>query len=166
MRGFSFVEVVVSLAIAMVVFVSIFSLATQNLIAAQLMGDRFVAARLAQEGVEIVVNKRSSNWLIFPSDPTEWRNELSDGATYIGQFNSTELTSNPSNPPLVIDNDSSLYCYPSLDVTCSGQESRFHRQIGLSTINDHQMKVLVAVSWEYNGQTRTVVVEDRLYNWR
>ncbi|MBI3335382.1 MAG: hypothetical protein HY001_02695 [Candidatus Portnoybacteria bacterium] len=166
MKAFSFVEIIIAVAIASAVFVAVFSLAFQNLSAAQLTRQRFIAAHLAQEGIEIVVNKRSSNWLIFPGDPLKWREGLGDGAAYIAQYNSTALASDPSNPPLVIDSDTSLYCHPSLDPACAGTASPYRRQIRISTISDHQMKVVSTVTWTYNDQTRSVSVEDRLYNWR
>lgn len=166
LKAFSFVEIIIAVAITSAVFIAVFSLAFQNLTAAELTRQRFIAAHLAQEGIEVVVNKRSSNWLTFPEDSSKWREGLADDVNYITQYNSTTLTSDLSNPPLVIDSDTSLYCYPSLDSTCAGTASPYRRQISISTVNDHQMKVTSAVIWTYANQSRSVAVEERLYNWR
>jgi len=192
MKAFSFIEVIISIAIGSAVLIAVFSLASQNLIAADLTRHRVIAAHLAQEGVEIVINKRSSNWLTFstevnPLDGTlcEWRGPadcispdpdcapgdpdcLADGTSYIAQYNSTSLTptSNPSDQLLSIDSNF-LYCHAFLG-GCVGSfsPSPYNRVISISTINDHHMKIVSTISWVYNNQPHSVSVEDRLYNWR
>jgi len=120
MKGFSFIEIMISVGIAAVVLVSLFELTSKNLTAAELLKRRFIGANLAQEGIEIVANIRSNNWLKYPgvvqadlnADGTlrKWRGEtqppcspgtddcLANG-NYIANYNSaTQLT--PFNPIL------------------------------------------------------------------
>ncbi len=185
MKAFSFLEVIISVVIASIVFVAVFALAFQNLTAAEVTRDRFIAANLAQEGIEAVVNMRSGNWLNFKDDVdltdgslTKWRGETGCAAgdvnclvagTYIVQYNTTAAMPDTNalyNPSLVAD-ASGKYCHIALnaqDGCAQNKSTLFSRTIRIEDIpgNNHQMKVVVTVSWP-DG---TVQVESRLYNWR
>lgn len=167
MKAFSLLEIIISVIIGAVAIVALFELAFGNITTAELIRHRLIAAHLAQEGIEIISNIRTQNWLTTCAgggecDTSTWRNGLA-GGTYIAQYNSLSLTFDALNPPLAID-DNSFYCYSS---GCIGtaKDSPYHRQITISTINDHQMKVVATVSWIFNGNSYSVSAEDRLYNY-
>lgn len=170
MKSFSLIEILITVVIAFVAIIALFELAFQNITTAELIRHRLIAAHLAQEGIEIVTNMRTQNWLTPGFTSAEWRGNsgcvagdvgcLPDGATYIAQYDSLYLTSNALNPPLVVNGATSLYCYG-----CVGVDSPYRRNIIISKINDHQMKVEVTVSWTYNGKPYTMSIEDRLYNY-
>ena len=182
MKSFSLIEILIAVLIASIVIIALFSLAFQNLTTSELIRHRLIAAHLAQEGIEIVSNIRSTNFLKYgnivnpklnPDGTLEkWRGEIGcgagsadclvDGVTYIAQYNSALLAVDATNPPLLVDANS-FYCYSGCSAPTS--PSPYHRQIQISTINSHQMKVEVIVSWQYNGQPYSLSVEDRLYNY-
>lgn len=164
MKGFSFLEIAISILIATIVFVTISSLAFQSLIAADQSRDRYIATNLAIEGIEVIANIRVNNWITNGS--ASWRNGLNDGANYIAQYNSANLVDNSSNPYLHIDSNNN-YCYVS--IACSGatKQTKFKRQMQISTISNEQIKITSTVTWEYNSNfKKTVTIEERLYNWK
>lgn len=62
-KGFSLVEVIVAVFILEVGLLASMSLLTSTFGSFQLSQKQFVAANLAQEGIEKVRNKRDSNWV-------------------------------------------------------------------------------------------------------
>lgn len=189
MKGFTFLEVLFSVSIAAMSFLAIFALASQNIEAAQLTQMRFVAANLAQEGIEIIANMRSNNWLQFPDNLytdnslCKWRGEndcltfvidciagspncLVQG-TYIANYNSAVLSTVIADPSLVIDANG-FYCHAALG--CAGTTSPYSRIIKIEDVpgapGDHEMKALSTVSWVFKGVSRNVEVEARFYNWK
>lgn len=184
-KAFSFLEVIISVAIASVVFVAVFALAFQNLTAAEATRDRFIAANLAQEGIEVVVNMRSGNWLTFKDDVDltdgsliKWRGDTGCAAgdenclipgTYIVQYNTRAAMpdTNPLYDPSLVTDASGRYCHIALNGQDGCVENRptpFSRTIQIEDVagSDHQMKVVATVAWSESS----VSVEARLYNWR
>lgn len=196
-KGFSFVEIIISVSVGSIVLVTLFALASQNLTTAELTRRRFIGANLAQEGIEIIANIRSNNWLAYPNDVNpdntlrKWRGEtsppcepgdadcLADGS-YLAQYDSLKLSNDSAlidiaaiagilNDPLTklsIDSKGH-YCHSSLN-GCSGiaTPSAYSRAMNISTINDHQIKIISTVAWLYNGFPYSVSIEARLYNWK
>ncbi len=163
MKGFSFLEIIISVLMATIVFVAILSLSFQSLVSAEQSKDTYIATNLAAEGIEIVNNIRSNNWITLGRD--NWRNGLNDGVFYIAQYDSYILITDPLNPYLYIDSVNS-YCYESINCVDPSKQSKFKRQIQISTISSDQMKIISTVNWEYNNKSKTVSIEERLYNWR
>lgn len=181
-KGFSFVEVLVAFVIASSALTAIIALSVQNISAAQVTRDKFTAANLAQEGIEIVVNLRSNNWLAYPQtiganvdgdtgELIHWRdgggNIAADGVSFITQYDSMLLTDEPdAGDQNLVRLGTGRYCHAVLPGCSGGTSTPFSRVISLDTISDHQMKVTSQVSWTYHNQNYSVNVEDRLYNWR
>lgn len=163
MKGFSFLEIIISVLMATIVFVAILSLSFQSLVSADQSRDTYIAANLASEGIEIVNNIRSNNWITLGRD--FWRNGLNDGVFYIAQYDSNSLITDTLNPYLFIDSFNS-YCYESINCVGLSKQSKFKRQIQISTISSDQMKIISTINWEYNNKSKTVSVEEQLYNWR
>lgn len=191
-KGFSFIEILVSITISALILTTVFSLAVQNIGSAELTRDRFVAANLAQEGIEIIANLRSNNWLAFPQsnaanvDPDGslkyWRgtpdyltcteatpNCLKGGFDYVANYDSQQLyLADAANVNLVV-NATGRYCQNGI-TGCTGSPTRFSRTIRIDNVAGaaatHEMKVISTVSWLYNNRTLAVSVEARLYNWR
>lgn len=189
MKAFSFLEVIISVVIGSTAFLAILALAGQNLDAVELPRQRFIAANLAQEGIEVLVNMRASNWLTFPTiDPlteeyTRWRGEtsppcvvpvgadgdqgcLSDGGPYIVQYNGDHLR-RPSGTQADLGVDANgRYCHAALPGCIVATPSIYSRTLTITTENDHQFKVTSRVAWAYRGTPREVIIESRLYNWK
>lgn len=182
MKAFSLIEILMSVTIASLVFVAMFVLLAQSLNSAQDTRDRFIAANLAQEGIELAANFRSNNWALCPdafnNDGTlrMWRGQgvcpsngsstisLADGS-YITQYDSSGLTAATASNQNLVRTSTGFYCHPSLPA-CQGSQTPFSRLISITTVNDHQMEVVSRVFWMLNSQQKSVSAEDRLYNWR
>lgn len=184
-KGFSFVEVLVCVVIVAIVTSALMGLVVQNLAAAQLTRDRFIAANLAQEGIEIIVNFRSNNWLAYPStfnsdgSLTNWRGTAcSDGnanycllmsvspSDFVASYNSQRLYPATASNITLRRDATGRYCNDAIDGCNSGTPSPFTRRITLQNVSGHQFKVVSTVSWIYNNHAHSVRAEDRLYNWR
>jgi len=186
MKAFSFIEVIIATLIGSTAFVAILTLAGQNLDAVELPRQRFIAANLAQEGIEVLINMRSSDWLTFPADVvsgryTKWRGEISPpcgagdpgclpyGGPYIVQYDGDRLkVPSGSDADLGID-ASERYCHAALPGCTVVRPSIYSRTLTISPVtpvSDHQFKVVSRVAWKYHTKDYAVDIESRLYNWK
>jgi len=152
-KGFSLIGIIVSIFIVSVGLMGILGLSNTSLKGASLSKARLIASGLAQEGVEIVKNIRKSNleW-------DDWYSSVVDG-DYRIQYNSAALMPF-SETPLNLDTLSGLYQYDS------GNDSNFYRKVTLTKISINEVKVVVEIKWLLKGDQRTLVIEDRLWNWK
>ena len=116
--------------------------------------DKFIAAQLAQEGVEIVRNIRDDNWLRGSS----WN----DGLTYC--FEGCQIDYNDSSLSYYNDNDylkmdsAGFYNYET------GQNTKFKRKIIITQNGDDILNVKVQVSWSTSKPPFDI--QENIYNWR
>jgi len=151
-KGFSLLEVIITIFIVAIGLVGILSLVNISLKGPILSRDRLIASGLAQEGIEIVRDIRKSNieW-------DDWYSAVSDGS-YRVQYNSASLMSY-SETPLKI-NSNNLYQYDS------GNNSHFYRKITLTKFSADEVKVITEVKWQTKGNSHELIAEDRLWNWK
>jgi prepilin-type N-terminal cleavage/methylation domain-containing protein len=155
-RGFTLMEVIVSIAIITIALISVVSLISFSISGIAANKSKITAFGLAQEGLEIIRGVRDNNWLNHRSTVANWRTGLSPG-TYRVQYNNQGLLLS-SNVPLKIDS-SGFYQYSS------GNDTVFYRTVTISNVDDNQFKVVVTVSWNEKGRSLTMTAENRLYNW-
>ncbi|KKT88345.1 MAG: hypothetical protein UW89_C0008G0024, partial [Parcubacteria group bacterium GW2011_GWB1_45_10] len=63
-RGFTLIELLIAATLVMIVFGSILSLVNYSIYATTYIQNNLIASFLAQEGVELVIRKRSENWVL------------------------------------------------------------------------------------------------------
>lgn len=151
-KAFTLVEGLIAVFILIVGAGAAFFLITQTLSTASLIRDRFIAAYLAQEGIEIVKNIRDSNWLAYQN----WNSGLSP-ANWQADYNDLNL-SPFSGTPLNIEN-SGFYGYGG------GSSTKFIRQINITSAGANRIKVIVTVSWQERGRTYEFKVTNIITNW-
>jgi len=158
-KGLSLLDVIFATGIIVIGLVGILGMLRFIIIAGRLSTDRFLAANLAQEGIEMVRAIRDTNWLAVP--PRPWNSGLSNGNWRV-QYSQTALLADNSSF-LNIDGNG----YYSYD---GSQATKFKRTItinsnasGCSGASGDCLSVVSTVSWDPGY---SVVVEDRLYNWR
>jgi len=99
--GFTLIEVVVAIFVLIVGVVGVFT-AIQNItFSSQINSSKLTAAYLAQEGIELVRNKRDSNWLAGET----WDSDLPSGTkgNILGKFNiTTTITTPPDGDDKII----------------------------------------------------------------
>lgn len=166
-KGFSLLDVMFAIGIILVGLVGVLEVFRYVIMVQRLSADRFIAANLAQEGVEIVRAIRDSNWAATPRRP--WKTGLDVDGDYKVQametasFHNDQLLSY-TDEVLKLDGKGQ-YNYES------GTPTKFKRTITIrnddakcsATVGDC-LSVTVNVQWD-NG-TRTMIIGDLLYNWQ
>jgi type II secretion system protein J len=150
-KGFTLIEILIAISVFSIGVIGIYSLLNNVIANSYVSYDRFVASRLAQEGLEAVVNNRDMNWL----KQDQWDNNLEDG-DYLVSYDDVNLL-NYENAFLKID-DNGYYNYDA------GTDTKYKRKITLNHISSDILNVSVEVSW--NGEGSPLIVEEKLYNWK
>lgn len=154
-RGFTLVEVLVSVLIFSLALTAVFYVLVVNLGDAELIKNNFIASGLVQEGMEVVRNIRDSDW--HANNP--FGTGIPDG-NYRVQWNSQSLMAF-ADSYLKKDSGTGFFSYDS------GGDTFFKRSVVISTISPGvEKKVVVTVTWSEKGKPRSVSAEDHLFNWK
>lgn len=149
--GFTLVELLVSMALITTVFTSVLALVNYGIYAVTYIQDNLIASFLAQEGIELVLQKRNQNWL----DGADFKAGLLDGGyriDYRGLFD-TDF----SEQLLFDETNGFQYTF--------GSPSVFQRQIQITEISEDHYRVSSRVDWRSRGNNFNVVIEDHFYDW-
>jgi len=152
-RSFTIIETLVALAIFSLGLIYLGSSIWQSYSMSSQAVERAIAVYLAQEGLEIVKNLRSENYL----KERVWNEGLGQG-DYEADYNDSSL-SLYSGRNLKIDPSTGFYNYET------GEFSPFKRKISISYPSQEQMKVKVTVEWERKGQIEQFSLTEILYNY-
>lgn len=171
--GFTLIETIFAIAILLLVITGPLALSSQSLKAASAAKDNFIAANLAQEGIELIRSYRINNVI----QDEGWMNDLIDATPscrvspgcYL-DAKTIKVTGSSRNfdakhcpgsvcPPLQIDSNGQ-YNYSS------GATSIFTRTIRLSELlNDKIVRVTVTITWNDKYGSQSLVVEEIMHNW-
>lgn len=160
-KGFTLVETLVAITILTMAITGPLFIAQQSFNSAVTARDRTTASFLAQEGVEYIRSVRDHNYL---SNKGNWLARLGPCIGKSCTVDSTvssypQISSCGSACPLLKQTSTGLFGY------AGGSETRFRRTISMEKIQDHEVSITVEVSWEYKKTTRTVTVQETLFNW-
>lgn len=155
-NGYILIESIIAITIVVVGLLGIFSLLSRSLSLNRVVSDRFVAAYVAAEGIELVKNMIDNN--ILAGKP--WNAGLSSGE-YEADFRSEHLAAN-QHRPLRLNRESGAYGYGETEST------RFTRVIRLAVAPDgNEITVGSRVHWmTRGGGTFDINLEEHLFNWR
>lgn len=152
-KGFTLLEVLISLAVLIVGVVGVFALIQQSISFLPLSEQRLAANYLAQEGIEIVRNFRDTN--IVKGD--DWNLGLTDcGGGCEADYVSTSL-SYWANRYLL--NNNSFYNYSS------GTPTLYKRKIIINAGTANVLKITVEVSWRERSRSHSIEARENIYNW-
>lgn len=153
-KGFTLIETLVALVILTMAVIPLLTLAeSASQLSADIRND-MVAAGLAQEGVEIIHAIRDTNW--FSSQAFD--NGLAAGS-YQLEWNSVPPLTPATGDPLNLNNG--VYTYSG------GTATIFTRTVTLTNVSANEIKVVSTVTWPSRGNsTKTISVEDHLFNWK
>ncbi len=152
--GFTLIETLVGIALLVGVLVGPVTFLSTSFTRAGPSEDRLTSLYLAQEGVELVRAIRDNNVLA----ELAWNNGLSDGTYEIDYNSGLTAYSNPGTK-LLFDTATGIYSYDS------GVNSKFVRRVTISNLSGTQMRVTSTVEWNDRFGTRSVQLQEVLYNW-
>lgn len=150
-KAFTLIEILIAITVITLGIVGFYAAITRVASLTFSNSARFVASRLAQEGIELVSNIRDTNWI----ERTDWDNGLADN-DYRVQYDKDSLLTY-SEVPLKINSDG-FYNYDS------GSPTKFTRKITITHISSVELKVKVQITWP--GKGSPLEVEEHLYNWK
>ena len=160
-RGQLLVEAMIAITIITVGLLGVFSLLGQSLGTAKVVGNQYIAANLAAEGIELIRNVLDTSVV---TSPAGWGSTFPPiGTTFEMDYNDTNLSAFSNN---VLRFDAGLYSYDS-----SGSPTPFKRRIEIVLHPDattgilDQIQVNSIVEWTIKGGVYSVNVEDRFFNW-
>jgi|SRR3989344_809529 len=156
-KGFTLIEVIVSIAIISLVSVGITFAISSSLSVAGRIKNSLVASGLSQEGLEIVRNIRDKDW----HSGAVFGTSLPSGQ-YLVDWNSQSLLF--FSDTFLKKDSSGLYNY------VSGQDTIFKRKIIIENSAQNPATVekvaRVEISWQEKSGPKTIQAELRLFNWR
>ncbi len=157
--GFTIIEALVAFMVLTLALIPALLLSSSSVNMALSIQNRLVAAGLAQEGIEIVRTIRDRNW--FQTAPTPFDTGLSPG-TYRVEWNSTSLVSF-QDTFLYFHSDTGLYDYNASGIAL---QTPFKRKITLAKLSGVELTVESEITWQERGRSRSVKVEEHLFDWK
>ena len=146
-RGFSLVEVLVTLFVLSIGLVAISTLMTGNIKSSENAKNQIIASQLAQEGIELVRNLKDNN--------STFTGEVSSGADYSIDYTSNYAAFKSSNNPS--DATKKLYLDTNnfYSNSNSAQATKFFRKIKIEITTDASSKKTATatsyVTWNNSG---------------
>lgn len=163
----------IAVAILVVALLSALILATFGIVAGGESKMRVTAINLAREGVEVVRNKRDTNWIDpsiidwledFPPLPSDSAYPKFVSGTNIWTVRDDGYTFTPGDettyPNFQVFKDAN-----GLYVQHTGTPTSFYRALHLEKISDNELKVTCYVAFQEHTRWHLVNVEDHLFNW-
>lgn len=152
-EGFTLIEVLIAISLMVISLLAMVALLVRTISLNEVIANKFLAANLAQEGIEIVRNLRDNNVL----SNRAWNAGL-DAGRYQADYNDLSLSSY-DGAFLKFDKARNLFSYDS------GGNSVFQREIDISYPQTYEMQVNSIVRWQIRGINFSLNTEDHLYNY-
>lgn len=155
-RGVALIESIIAISVATVGLLALFMLLTRSLALQRVVAERYIAANLAAEGIELARNLVSNNFL----RGVAWNTGLpASRGEYEMDYNDVGLAPRGDRP---LRFDGTFYGYDA------GSETPFFRTITIDPIGSpiEEIGVRSVVRWSSRGAQSSVDVEDHLFNWR
>jgi prepilin-type N-terminal cleavage/methylation domain-containing protein len=157
--GFTLIEVIFAVFIISIALISAYILVQNFVSQAHQSSLRFKAVYLAQEGIEIIRNKRDENWL----NGLEWDSGL-DAGDWEADYNDADLSTCPS--PCDFNNLRFLKIFNGFYGYNGVSETPFKRKIAIAPQGPDKLNVSVEVFWRYQNIIKgPVTIQEILYKW-
>ncbi|MDD4358478.1 MAG: prepilin-type N-terminal cleavage/methylation domain-containing protein [Candidatus Pacebacteria bacterium] len=151
-KSFTLIEVLLSVFILTVAVLGLYNGINYSYNSVKKAKDKFMAAYLAEEGVELVKNLRDTN---FVSRTEPWSTGLTNcPITAPCKIDITDTALDSTSPYALLKNDNGIYSYDS------GVDTIFSRQITTIESGD-KIKVIVTVTYG----NEEFELQQYLYNW-
>lgn len=162
-KGFTLLETLVAIAILLIAVVEPMSIIGGSLSQISTVRDQTLAVNLAQEGIEIVRQKRDSNMLVcwgsfLPSCAT-WSNGLTGGDYIIDPTAVNPIISCPCGDTKIYLDGNNFYVQGS-GVTAT----QFSRVVNITDIPLSAEKIITStVTWSVGGTLKTIQVQESIF---
>ncbi|QQG45684.1 MAG: type II secretion system protein [Candidatus Sungiibacteriota bacterium] len=186
--GFTLLETVVALSVILAVVVGPVTLITKGIFNFVATKNKLVAANLAQEGIELIRLVRDNNVICdFLNGSAGWAwNRDPEGGNLTNTSREVDANSSKtincgaaslstprlplySGQPLRFNTSTGFYGYGG------DQETVFVRKVDIRVPPDNpdsgipasdQMDIISTITWNEHGTPKSLVVRERIYNWR
>jgi len=168
-RGFTLLEVVVSIGLLILVFGGVTSLAILSSEAERSSKNNLIAAYLAKEAQDLVRYKRDLNYILDPAQPFADIATATEGAVFYFKINYdgtiTSTADSDVKNAAVLDSLNNFYAQDS------GVDTVFRRLV-TTTYHDPtddypaRIDVLVQVYWKEDTRQNTYALSSELTDWR
>jgi prepilin-type N-terminal cleavage/methylation domain-containing protein len=166
--GFTLVEILVVLFIITFGLLGVTSLVNQNIQVEYVNKNTIIATVLAQEGLELVRNKRDDNWLeggnwIYSSSTGSRLDVFQDGTYTIdhtGAINAGPNTIADMRTKLYLDNQGFFTHSQTATSTV------FSRLITIDNVTAYSFKATCLVRWQRGKDIHDYFVSTLLYDWK
>ncbi len=172
MKGFTLVETLIAIAILTLAIVGPFTVVQGVLQSSYIARDQLIAAALAQEGMEYVRSVRDSNFIFntHTAGSRPWLYGL-DSSTGIDCYTNACVI-DPGQQTVIDCGNTSCAARPLYlsgtnlytQTSAGNTQTRFTRQVRLTSISATETLVTVTVSWTGHG-SYSVVLKENLRNW-
>lgn len=181
-KGFTILELIVSISIFSVVCVSVFGLINITNIFNNKNKNLDIASDLASEAIEVVtyfrdnnfLNNRNYNYGIFNYDRSfiiVFDNMNNNWSIDFGSDNNTENINSCSNSNInsCVVYKNKIYSYYTQSRSVLNEnfiDTGFYRLINIYPYSDY-IKIIVSVLWkENNNNNKIITIEKNLWNWK
>ncbi|MEK7606342.1 MAG: hypothetical protein AAB458_01995 [Patescibacteria group bacterium] len=159
-RGFTFVETLVAIAVLLLAVTAPLSLVYQSLAASRVARNQVTAIYLAQETIEFIRATRDTNALTG----NDWLTTLEDCQVEDGCYidiSTSEVRDCLDQCPIMTYNTTTyVYGYGE------GVDSAFRRTTWIENVRtDKEIKVTTRVEWYEGIAQRNVTMNEFIYNW-
>ena len=175
MRGFTLVETMVAVSIVTISIVGPLYSLQKGVVASYTARDRLIASSLAQEGIEYAHSVRDANYLYNIANPGSLRswfygldgtggsvNCTAGVSCIVDATQSTATVCSGTCPPMRL---SSTGLYNQGAVSGTNSTTRFTRVVKLTSLNAHEMKVTVTVTWVTGSVSYSVDLSETMQDW-
>lgn len=158
--GFSLIEMMAVLVIVSLGLIGVASLATQSIQAQTINRGNIIAYQLAQEGIEIIRQRRDSNWL----QGLDWDDAIGTGSYCVDYFKpDIRLVAAAGECQLYLD-ASDWYRSPYV-LSTGSTATPFYRLVTIDVATS-SMSVKTIVTWTDRSRAHRFEAETELYDWR
>lgn len=180
-KGFTLIETLIAvaiLAVALASFISIVLLGRQSF---QTAKERYLAVKMAQEGMELAINKRDNHVICMRSGPcplSDWKQNLIGSGGGVGRWevdatNVEDLRAEPGHRFRPF-NPGNYICFKTQPQEhqgkfgyCTGQETpipgNYTREVNISSAAPNRILVKSIVTWQGRSFSRTITLEEVLF---
>lgn len=164
--GFSIIEVAIATGIVAMTFAAMMSLFAFNLHMEIMNRNRIISSYLAQEAIEIMKQKRDTNW--FSSK--DWLKDIPTGNVVLSINNEDNLTKGWTVSTSIAAHAKKIYLYDNNyvqsisahDSDNGWRDTGFTRTMVVSSVDSDTLQIKVTVG--YNGEKNSTTVTSYLYN--